>query len=242
MANPNNGQGYRAFQTRSSSGNDAAATAFMVKMMQGRMATATLAKVVSVSNAGGVEPVGTVTLQPLVNQTDGAGNSVAQAEVFRCPYFRLQGGGNAVILDPQEGDIGIAVFADRDISSVVATKARANPGSRRRFSLSDGLYIGGVLNGTPTQYVQFTDAGITLKSPGVVTIDAPSVICTGTLTVEGLLTYLAGMAGSGGDSASAQITGNVVVTSGNVTADGIGLKTHVHSGVQTGSGDTGGPA
>jgi len=35
-------------------------------------------------------------------------------------------------------------------------------------------------------------------------------------------------------------TGNVNVT-GDVTADGISLKTHVHSGVMTGSGNTGAP-
>ncbi len=241
MAAQNNGAGFIGFQDRGTSASGDAAHAFLVKMLLGRMATATLARVVAVSNSGGLSPAGTVTLQPLVNQVDGAGNAVPQPQVFGCPYLRLQGGANAVILDPAVGDIGIAVFADRDISSVIATRAQANPGSRRRFDLSDGLYLGGVLNGTPSQYVQFNDGGITLTSPVAVTINAPQTTCTGALTVQGLLTYEDGIAGSGGTGAAAQISGNISVTGGNVTADGIDLKTHTHSGVQTGSGNTGGP-
>lgn len=39
-----------------------------------------------------------------------------------------------------------------------------------------------------------------------------------------------------------RVAGNIVVTGGNVTADGISLKTHVHTGVQVGGGNTGPPA
>jgi phage baseplate assembly protein gpV len=37
------------------------------------------------------------------------------------------------------------------------------------------------------------------------------------------------------------VNGNLTMTGGDVTADGISLKTHVHGGVTTGSGDTTGP-
>ncbi len=203
---------------RAAPGSELSAQMFLVRMLLGRLATATLARVVAVSNGGGVSPVGSVTLQPLVNQTDGAGNAVPQPRLFGCPYVRLQGGANAVILDPQVGDIGIALFADRDISSVIATRAQANPGSRRRFDLSDGLYLGGVLNGTPSQYVQFNDGGITLTSPIAVTINAPTTI-NGALAVNGTIS-----------------------STGNMTAGGIDLQTHVHGGVQSGSGSSGGPS
>ncbi|MDE2000650.1 MAG: oxidoreductase, partial [Burkholderiales bacterium] len=131
------------------------ATVFLIQQMLGRVCTATLAQVKAVSNNGGVTPVGTVTIQPLVNQVDGSGNTVAHGLIYNVPYFRLQGGANAVILDPEIGDIGIAVFADHDISSVKSTKAAANPGSGRRFDMSDALYLGGFLGGAPSQYVQF---------------------------------------------------------------------------------------
>jgi hypothetical protein len=45
-----------------------------------------------------------------------------------------------------------------------------------------------------------------------------------------------------GDGATVKVNGgNVVVSDGDVIADGISLKTHVHGGVATGSGDTGPP-
>jgi hypothetical protein len=111
-------------------------------------------------DSDGLAPVGFVDAQPAVNQMDGAGNTYPHDTVYSLPYFRLQGGTNAVICDPQVGDIGAALICDRDISSVKANKGIANPGSRRRFSLPDGLYLGGFLNGTPTQYFRFTANGI----------------------------------------------------------------------------------
>ena len=91
---------------------------FLISQALNRVSTATLVKVVSVTNAGGLSPVGFVDVQPLVNQLDGAGNAVPHGVLHRLPYFRLQGGADAVILDPKVGDIGMAAFANRDISLV----------------------------------------------------------------------------------------------------------------------------
>lgn len=198
--------------------------------MLGQQRIATLVKVIAVRNAGGVEPVGTVDVQPLVNQTDGAGNITALPPVYGMPYVRVQGGSSAIILDPQVGDIGIAVIADRDLSAVIATKAQAAPGSRRRNNMADGLYVGGVLNGTPQQYVQFTNSGITVLSPQTVTIQAPNVKVQGNLEVTGTTKL---------DQA---VTADSTITaSGEVTGNGIALSTHKHTGVSTGGGTSGPP-
>jgi hypothetical protein len=143
------------------------AIAFLIKAMTGQLWTATLVKVVAVTGGGGaVALAGTVDVQPLVNQLDGQDQATPHGTIFGVPYFRAQGGANAIILDPLVGDLGIAVFADHDISSVVANKGAANPGSRRRFSPSDALYLGGFLNAVPTQYLAFA-GGIDVESPGV---------------------------------------------------------------------------
>lgn len=78
---------------------------------------------------------------------------------------------------------------------------------------------------------------VTITSP--LTSISQNVTIGGTLAVTGQITGQGGVAISGGTGA--QVTGNIAVTSGNVTADGIGLKTHVHGGVQPGSGTTGAP-
>ena len=137
---------------------------FVVQQALSKMQTATLVRVISCTNQGGVSAVGSVNVVPMVNQIDAAGEPTPHVTIFNVPYLRAQGGANAVILDPQPGDIGICVFASRDISKIKATKQPGNPGSLRQYSFSDGLYMGGVLNGVPAQFVRFNSEGITIKA------------------------------------------------------------------------------
>ncbi|MDR0440141.1 MAG: phage baseplate assembly protein V [Candidatus Accumulibacter sp.] len=80
------------------------------------------------------------------------------------------------------------------------------------------------------------DGAVTVKAPSV-TLDTPVTTCTGQLVVQKLLAYQGGMTGKGGSGAAASIQGNIQVTSGDVQADDISLKTHKTSGVIAG-GDT----
>jgi hypothetical protein len=130
-----------------------------IKAKLAKVETATIVKVVSVSG-GGLGPVGFLDCVPQVARVDGANRSYSRGTLHNLPYLRLQGGANAVIIDPQPGDLGIAVFSSRDISSVKNNRGPSNPGSLRRFSASDGMYLGGILNGVPTQYVSFGTDGI----------------------------------------------------------------------------------
>lgn len=238
--------------------------AFMVQQALGKMQTATLVRIESCTNAGGLSPVGYVDVTPLVNQLDGQGNPTPHVTIFNVPYFRLQGGKNAIIIDPEKGDIGVAVFASRDITKVKGTKAQANPGSLRQYSFSDALYLGGMLNATPTQYVQFSTAGIRIHSPTQVKIDAPDILMqaqtveinaststtittpiftvngdtvhNGDSTNNGFTTLAGGLAQTGGGSAS--FSGSMAVT-GDVTAQGTSVHNHTHPDAQ--GGNTGPP-
>lgn len=164
--------GQRALATDASTWNQ---IQFAIQQLLMQVQTLTLVQVVSVTNAGGLSPVGRVAVQPLVNQMTGDNVAVPHGVINDVPYVRLQGGANAVIIDPVAGDIGICGFASRDISSVKATRAQANPGSFRAFDFADGLYLGGVLNAVPTQVVRFHAGGIDITSPGVVTITASQI-------------------------------------------------------------------
>lgn len=167
--------GFFSFQNAGTGGSNFNSLAFMMQQHTRRMNSSTVVKVIAVTNDGDTSPVGFVDIQPMVDLVDGDNNRIAHGVIYHCPYFRLQGGSNAIILDPQVGDMGIALFADRDISSVCANKGQAAPGSARRFSFADGMYVGGLLNGVPTQYMQFSADGITIKSPTKVQIEAPDV-------------------------------------------------------------------
>lgn len=214
----------------------------LFNMLLGKNQTITLVKVVAV-NATGVAPVGTVSVQPMVHQLDGAGNLYPLGVIHNVPYFRLQGGSNAVICDPVVGDIGFCGFASRDISTVKRNKAASTPSSRRQYSWSDGLYIGGFLNGAPSQYVHFTGDGIVIHSPTKITLDAPDIEINGT-TVKTIATSATTEATtfSVNAASTAEFTGGGGIhTDGDVVAGAISLETHTHSGVTTGGSNTGGP-
>lgn len=228
--------------------------AFMVQQALGKMQTATLVRIEACTNSGGLSPVGYVDVTPMVNQLDGQGNPTPHVTIYNVPYFRLQGGANGIIIDPQKGDIGICVFASRDISTVKNTKKQGNPGSHRQYNFADGMYLGGVLNGAPTQYVQFSTAGIKIHSPTAVVLEAPDVqilaqtveinastsatVTTPTFTVNGATVLNGTVSQSGGGAAS--FSGSMAVT-GDVTAQGTSVHNHVHGGVQPGGGNTGAP-
>ena len=146
----------------------------LISNLIGKVQTITLVKVMGV-NASGVSPVGSVDVVPLVSQIDGAGNLYQMPTLLNVPYFRLQGGSNAVICDPSVGDIGLCGFASRDISAVKRNKGASGPASRRQYDISDGLYIGGFLNGTPSQYVYFKGSGIDIVSTGEVNITGTKI-------------------------------------------------------------------
>jgi hypothetical protein len=212
----------------------------------GGMGTATIVKVVKCTNAGGLSPVGSVDVQPLVNLMTGDRIAVPHGVLYSVPYTRVQGGKNAVVIDPEPDDLGIAVFASRDISAVKASKAQANPGSERQFSYADGMYIGGLLNGTPEQYVQFNEDGITVHSPTLVRVTAPQVdlVADTVVNIQAPDINLKGAVHqTDGDVDMAQrldVTG-IIHSATDVLADTISGKIHPHSGVTPGGGNSGPP-
>lgn len=227
---------------------------FIINSILAKMQTATLVKVIKCTNSGGLSAVGTVDVQVLVNLQTAVGVAITHDIIYGLPYFRIQGGSNAIILDPQPGDIGAAVFCSRDISSVVNAKGFANPGSNRKFDWADGLYFGGMLNGVPTQYVQFTDAGINVVSPTKVTVQAPEIdldaetllnitapltTISGELVVAGSVTFDSTVGGTGG-TGDVTFAGDVKGHGGTISLDG-----HKHPvvGIETGTStvDTGTP-
>lgn len=71
--------------------------------------------------------------------------------------------------------------------------------------MADALYIGGFLNGTPQDYLWFSENGITLKTSGTVSINAQTTHITGPVSIDGPLTV-----------------------SQDATASGISLTHHTH--------------
>ena len=127
-----------------------------------------------------------LTVKVIVNLLTGNGQAVQHGEIYGIPFVRTQGGPNAIICDPQPGDLGLCGFCSRDIASVKAAKGPANPGSARLFDWADGVYIGALslLNASPSQFIQFLGGSVLIQSPMVQTSGNLSVGTgyTGTIT------------------------------------------------------------
>lgn len=214
--------------------------AFIIGRLLEEVQTATLVKVISCTNAGGLAPVGTVVVQPLVFQMTGNRQSVPHDELYSVPYLRIQGGANAIIIDPEPDDIGIAVFCSRDISNIKANPAAAvaaggaTPGSFAQFDWADGLYVGGVLNGLPAQYIAMALGGIKIVSPTKITLQAPEIdlvapvialTASTSVTITSPAINLVGAVNQTGGAASS-FSGSI--DSPSVTSDGTVLHTHEH--------------
>lgn len=169
-------------------------------------------------NTSGLAPVGFVSVRPLVYKIDGDNQNVERAVIHNVPYFRLQGGTNAIVCDPQVGDIGFCGICSRDISLAKRVRSYAPPNMKRMCDISDAVFFGGWSAQAPQQYVYFDGSEIKIKANAKVTIDAPLTATTGNLAVNGTIN-----------------------STGNITGNGISFNTHTHSGVQTGPSNTGGP-
>jgi hypothetical protein len=195
--------------------------------------------------------VGVVTVIPMIEDTTTGGLVLAQSPIYSVPYFRLQGGTSAVIIDPVPNDIGLAVFAERDISAVVQTLKAGPPPTARSHSSADGLYLGGFLNGAPVQWVKFlpAGAGIDISTPGALTLEGKTIALTagqsvtitaGTtaeISAPTSITLACGtetftLAPAGAVSTLPITAPDVVLPRGSVNG-------HIHGGVTTGSGNTG---
>lgn len=192
---------------------------------------------------------GYLSATPLIKMRSAKGDALDVVSIPKLRWFRLQHGTAAIIVDPKPGDIGLAVFAQQDVSALNGGSEPIQPGSFRCYSISDGFYFGGFWGQKPTTFIRIEDNGqitvtapqsvvvnsidVTVNASGSTKIDSPSVTITGdttiekTLTVKELITGTGGMTVSGGSGAS--VTGNMSVSGGDVTADGVGLKSHTHT-------------
>jgi hypothetical protein len=212
-------------QTPGSVATDFAALQFTIQQLLSRVQTHSLVRIIDCTNDGGIEPVGTVTVQPLVNMMSGDRVAVKHKPLYKLPYQRVQGGVNAIIIDPKPGDIGLAGFCSRDISAVKNAKDIANPGSFRQFDMADGIYLFTCLGVTaPTQYLVLNDDGATIVSPVAITLQAPTINLKGAVVqTDGDVTMANNLDVAG------TIHGAV-----DVIADNISGKTHTHNDPQGG--------
>ena len=200
-----------------SDANQYTLVSLLIQQALADMQTVSVAEVIAV-HGGGVAPTGTVDVQILVNLMTGNRQAVPHGVIYGLPFVRIQGGPNAVICDPVAGDIGLVTFASRDISGVKAAKGVANPSSYRVFDWADGIYVGGLLNATPTTYVQLAGGNVTIVATSAITLTSPSNKVNGPLEVTGATKLDSTLDVYGATTLHAILNGTTAVFSGSVTA------------------------
>lgn len=194
----------------------------------------------------------TVSVTPAIKEydTDEDGNTkqVTITQLVNVPITYQSAGGYSMTFPIAKGDECLVIIANRCIDGWWQSGGIQGQIEFRMHDLSDGFAIVGprsqarlipnisttdvqLRNDAGTTFIGINPAGdIRMKSPTQITLDAPLTTITGAIA-----------AGDGvGGPYNAIFAGSITAT-GNVTGNSISLDSHTHTGVQPGSGNTGGP-
>ena len=142
----------------------------IVRSLMGKNHALMLGEVMAVEQGvSSTAAVGFLSVRPMVFMVDGSNNTYDRAIINKVPFFRMQSGSSAIIMNPQVGDIGLMAYCERDISMVKRNKKQAAPNSRRQFNINDAIYLGGFLNKAPTQFLQFKGSTMEAVTPSLTT-------------------------------------------------------------------------
>lgn len=154
---------------------------------------------------------------------------------YRRGYYTYQGqeGGKGYIFTPygfihNPPDNSLALILSQNGQDSNSITMVDKPKTRKK-NLSKGA--SGIENQTVGSYIVLENPDIEMHSPNDITITATDI----NITISGSITFT-----TGGASVTLDSSG-ITVTSGDVVADGISLKTHVHGGVTSGGSNTGVP-
>ena len=158
---------------------------YIIETLISNVNTLTLVKVIAVSvPVDELAPIGFCSIQPLVQKVDGNNNVYPRGVIENVPYLRMQGGTNAIVLDPVVGDVGLAGFCDRDISMVKRTGKEAAPNTLRQYDINDAVYLFSCIAAMPSQYIHFKSSGIDIKTTGDLNINGLVIKSDGTLITK----------------------------------------------------------
>jgi hypothetical protein len=124
-----------------------------------------------------------IDVTPAIGQENANGDSVDHNVIYNVPVCRLQRGNSAVIMRPVVGDKGLVVFATQDISIFKKVKKFCKAGTFARHDWSSAIYVMGLCNTAPTQYIEFNDNDITIVTPKL--IINGNIETTGTIKSNG---------------------------------------------------------
>ena len=185
-------------------------------------------------------------IQPLVMIGTTSGAKVSRASLPNIPVFRFGSGQFFMRFPIKPGDFGWLKANDKDISLIMQAQGQQEdwPNTERLHDFSDAMFFpdcvrGWLIDGANvdaavwqsldgTVCISLHDDKVNVKAPNLIAEIASSTeINSPTVTIN---------------SSSTTINGAVAINGGSLTHNGVNVgDSHVHSGVMSGPGVTGGP-
>lgn len=161
-------------------------------------------------------------IKPLVMIGTTDGQKISRAQLSNIPVFRFGGGGFFIRFPVKPGDFGWLKATDRDMSLIMQRGGLEDwPNTLRQHSFSDGMFFPDTLKSWVIDGAN-ADALVIQSLDGSVCVSLHS----GKVKIE---------------ATDIEMVGNMSVT-GTMTNNGVNIgSTHVHSGVDSGPSNTGGP-
>lgn len=173
----------------------------------------------------------TVDVQPLTKYPD-EDKFEKKPQVLSVPAALVYGGGFVIRPVYEAGDLGFVVYLDRDSDSTIAKGSEADPNTERLHSGDDAIFFGGIrigskqITGLPSKKLCLgTDDGSIY-----IAIGKDKINIKGDVEIEGNVKII------GKEDVTQTVTALV-----DVIGEGISLKSHVHTDVETGAGTSGPP-
>ena len=92
---------------------------FLIRsIVKGMINTAIPVRVDAIERPGDGSGAGYLSATPLVKMRSASGEALEPVSIPKLRWFRLQHGTAALICDPKPGDVGLAVFAQQDVSTL----------------------------------------------------------------------------------------------------------------------------
>ena len=187
---------------------------FLIRsIVKGMVNTAIPVRVDTIERPKDGSGAGYLSATPLVKMRAADGKALEPVSIPKLRWFRLQHGTAAFICDPKVGDVGLAIFAQQDVSVLDGGNQPVQQGSFRCFDMSDGFYVGGFWGKTPTTFVHIEDDGnIHIVAPTKKQTDSPTVIVNcDTATVNSKTTTVNASSSVKVDTPITTITGDVKI-------------------------------
>lgn len=187
------------------------------------------AKVLSVNNDNQTVSL-KIMIRGEIRDKDNNTTNVEYPNLNDVPFFILKGGDYLIEVCPAINDEGIVLFADKSPDQWLYTGDVSIPFDNNAYhNISNSIMFISGISSFKNKLSNFTQNGIKIKNKQTndrIEINNNGVVIhSSTVNIHGNL----------------NVTGDIT-TNGNITAGTVSLKTHIHSGVTTGGGVSGGPA